>query len=125
MTACDKPVLLMVEDEELLRLVIVDELREAGFHVIEAANGAAALELLTDDQPIDLLFTDIRMPGALTGWDVAEQARNLRPELAVIYATGFSENAPRLVSGSRFFKKPYRVNAIIEAARDLGVSPSP
>jgi CheY-like chemotaxis protein len=79
--------------------------------------------VLSAEPPIDLLFTDIRMPGRLTGWDVAEQARTLRPGLPVIYATGYSEDAPRLVPGARFFKKPYRAIAIIDAARELGVSP--
>jgi CheY-like chemotaxis protein len=115
---------LLVEDEELLRLVIGEELRDRGFEVIEANDGAVAVEVLAKGASIDLLVTDIRMPGALSGWDVAEQARNLRPGLPVIYATGFSDDAPRIVPGGRFFKKPYRASAIIDAARELGVCPS-
>jgi CheY-like chemotaxis protein len=119
-----KPTVLLVEDEHLLRLVMGEELRDAGFAVIEAENGAAAVEVVKSGAAIDLLLTDIRMPGAISGWDVAEQARNLRPGLAVIYATGFSEDAPRIVPGGRFFKKPYRASAIIDAARELGVPPA-
>jgi CheY-like chemotaxis protein len=122
--ASAKPTVLLVEDEALVRSMIADELLDAGYLVIEASDGQGALEMLTKQPSVDLLFTDIRMPGGLSGWDVAEQARVLRPDIPVIYATGFSEAAPRLVPGARFFKKPYRARAIVDAARELGVSPS-
>jgi CheY-like chemotaxis protein len=112
---------LLVEDEALLRLVMADELQDAGFAVIQASDGHGALQMLSDQGSVDLLFTDIRMPGGLSGWDVAEQARLLRPDIAVIYATGFSDDAPRIVPGARFFKKPYRASAVVDAARELGV----
>lgn len=121
MAARPKPTVLVVEDEALLRLIIVDELQEAGFDVVEASDGSEALEALNSCEGIDLLFTDIRMPGPLNGWDVAERARDLRPDIHVIYATGFSEDAPRIVPGGRFFKKPYRPVEIVQAARDLGI----
>jgi CheY-like chemotaxis protein len=123
MTTSGRPAVLLVEDEELVRLIIADELREAGFEVLEAEDGLRAMEVLRSGETIDLLFTDIRMPGSLTGWDIAEEARSLRPEIAVIYATGFSEEALRIVPGGLFFKKPYRASAIVEAALSLGVSP--
>lgn len=124
MAKSPRPNVLLVEDEELLRLVIGEELRDGGFEVIEASDGAVAMDVLAKQASIDLLVTDIRMPGVLSGWDVAEQARTLRPGLPVIYATGFSDDAPRIVPGGRFFKKPYRASAIIDAARELGVCPS-
>jgi CheY-like chemotaxis protein len=110
---------LLVEDEDLVRLVIGEELRDAGFDVIEASDADEAITVLADVTPVDLLFTDIRMPGALNGWDLAEQARDLRPGIAVIYATGFSDDSVRMVSGGRFFKKPYRATEIIAAAQEL------
>jgi two-component system, response regulator PdtaR len=115
-----KPVILFVEDEELLRDVIAEELRDAGFEVIEAGEAEAALQALVVAPNIDLLFTDIRMPGTTSGWDLAEQARRLRPQLAVFYATGFSEIL-RPVPDSRLFKKPYRAATIIEALAELGL----
>jgi CheY-like chemotaxis protein len=124
MAASAKPIVLLVEDEALLRLIMADELRDAGYEVIEASDGGGAMEILKEQASVDLLFTDIRMPGALSGWDVAERARDLRPHIRVIYATGFSEDAPRVVPGALFFKKPYRASAIIDAARALGVAPS-
>lgn len=123
MTTSGRPAVLIVEDEELVRLIIAEELREAGFEVIEVEDGPRAVEVLRSGEAIDLLFTDIRMPGSLTGWDIAEEARNLRPDIAVIYATGFSEEALRIVPGGLFFKKPYRASAIVDAAQSLGVSP--
>jgi CheY-like chemotaxis protein len=119
-----QPTILIVEDEALLRLVIADELRDAGFAVIEAGNGGDAIEMLEKRPSVDLLFTDIRMPGALSGWDVAERARGVCPNIPVIYATGFSDDEPRVVPGGRLFKKPYKASAIIDAAREMGVSPS-
>lgn len=118
----DSPTVLLVEDEALLRIVIGDELRDAGFEVIEAGDGGEALRFLADGVRVDLLFTDIRMPGEASGWDVAERARKLRPDIPVIYATGYSEDPLRIVPGGKFFKKPYAVHAIIEAARELGVA---
>jgi len=123
MTSIARPTVLFVEDEDLLRLVIGDELRDAGFDVVEVSNGRGAIEVLRHGPPVDLLFTDIRMPGELDGWDVAEQARDLRPDIPVIYATGFSEDPLRLVPGGRFFKKPYRASAIVDAAREMSGRP--
>lgn len=104
-----RPTVLVVEDEALLRLIIVDELQEAGFDVVEASDGSEALDALNSCDGIDLLFTDIRMPGPLNGWDVAEQARNMRPGIPVIYATGFSEAAPRIASGIDDLSWPVRL----------------
>jgi hypothetical protein len=64
------------------------------------------------------------MPGELSGWDVAEAARNVRPDIPVLYATGFSDDELRIVPGRRFFKKRYRVTSIIDTARQLGVDPT-
>lgn len=121
--AATRPTVLVVEDEPLVRHIIVAELEDAGYAIVEAANAQAAIDVLADARSVDLLFTDIRMPGALDGWQIAERARELRPGLPVIYATGFSDEAPRLVPGGVFFKKPYRASAIIAAIEDLGVRP--
>ena len=119
-----RPTVLLVEDEELVRLVIGDELRDAGYEVVEASNGTEALDMLNNGAAVDLLFTDIRMPGELSGWDVAERARSVRPDIPVIYASGFSDDQQRIVPGAYYFKKPYRASAIIEAACGLGVAPA-
>ncbi len=121
MTKPSQPTVLIVEDEDLVRDIAVTEFEDAGYAVLEAADSATAIALLSGPEVIDLLFTDIRLPGTLDGWGIAAKARVLRPEIAVIYATGFSADDPKLVPGSRFFKKPYFPVAVIEAARGLGV----
>jgi CheY-like chemotaxis protein len=109
---------LVVEDEELLRALIVEALQEAGFQVVEAATGEEAIEKCAE-QAADALFTDIRLPGKVDGWDIAEHCRTLHPKLPVIYATGYSHTKERPVPGSRFFHKPYRLDGVIEAICDL------
>jgi CheY-like chemotaxis protein len=104
---------LLVEDEALVRMMAVETLEDAGFEVIEAATGEEALEACKIHRA-DVLFTDIRLPGKLSGWDVAEHCRAQNPDLPVIYATGYSEVAPRRVAGSAFFRKPYRPAEVVK-----------
>lgn len=113
------PAVLIVEDEALVRELAVLEFEDAGFQVYEAADGDTALALLAGEAPIDLLFTDIALRDSIDGWTLAVAARQLRPDLRVIYATGYSPDALQLVEGGRFFKKPYLPVTIIAAARDL------
>jgi CheY-like chemotaxis protein len=101
---------LVVEDDEDVREFAVTVLRESGFRVLEAVNGGVALVLLAQDLPIDVLFTDIVMPGEPDGIGLAERALAMRPDLRVLYATGFA-GASRLdqrpVHGP-VLNKPYR-----------------
>lgn len=117
-----QPRLLVVEDEALVRELIVLELEDAGYAVVEAEDGPTAIRLLETYDDIALLFTDIRLPGGLTGWDIAEKARALRPGLPVIYTTGFSRDELRLVAGAHFLKKPYRPAAVLEAVGQFGIA---
>lgn len=116
-----QPRVLIVEDEELVRAMAEDEFADAGFAVVSAADGEQAVRTLQSDPGFDLLFTDIRMPGGIDGWSVAERARRLKPDIAVIYATGYSEDQASMVASSIFLKKPYRMPAVIAAAQSLGV----
>lgn len=111
--------ILIVEDEALLREVAVLEFEDAGFMVLAAADGDTALSLLASDARIDLLFTDIALRNSIDGWQIAERARELRPALPVIYATGYAAEVPRLVEGARFYKKPYLPTTIIAAVREM------
>lgn len=121
-TSVPRPLLLVVEDEPLVRELIVLELEDAGYDVVEAEDGPTALAILHDRPSVSLLFTDIRLPGGLTGWDIAERARALRPDLPVIYTTGYSSDGPRLVAGAEFLRKPYRSAMVLEAIDRLGIS---
>jgi CheY-like chemotaxis protein len=110
---------LVVEDEPLLCELMVDELRTLGFIVLRATTGEEALNLIAGDEPVDVLFTDIRLPGALDGWDVAEKFRSRNPSGPVIYTTGYTGTPVRRVSQSAFMPKPYRPGAIVSEIRRL------
>jgi CheY-like chemotaxis protein len=110
--------ILIVEDDPLIREMAVEALLDEGYEVIEAENGEQALDRCGDSKA-DVLFTDIRLPGEITGWDVAEKCRLENPAMPVIYATGFSHIKPRRVPGSVWFQKPYRPEQIVAAIRTL------
>ena len=113
------PRVLIVEDEHLVREVASIEFEDAGFDVLEAVDGDAALALLAGAAAIDLLFTDIRLPGAIDGWEIARRARAMFPAMPVIYATGYPGSDLKLVPGGRFVGKPYLPTAIVATAREL------
>ena len=115
-TQTSEPVVLIVEDEWLVRDTLAEYLRANGCHVIEAASGEEAVSLIDGkDQQLDVLFTDIRLGGKLNGWDVAERFRTHRPGIRVLYASGYSIEPPRNVDSSAFFSKPYRPEDILDA----------
>ena len=109
---------LVVEDDDLVRTVAVEALAEEGFEITEAATVEEALARCADIAA-DVLFTDIRQPGGGTGWDIAEHCRERDPSLPVIYATGFSGDEPRPVAGSIMLQKPYRPEQVVAAIRNL------
>ena len=102
-------VVLVVEDEWLIRESLVEVLAQAGFRVLQAAHGEDALATMQEHGPaIDLLFTDIRMPGRLDGLELARRARALLPGLAILIASGNWVPTPGdLPAGSFFLAKPY------------------
>jgi CheY-like chemotaxis protein len=111
-------IVLVCEDEPLVRTVIVDYLNDNGCSVIEAGSGEDAVALIDGpDQKLDVLFTDIRLGGALNGWDVAEIFRDRFPNLRVLYASGHMIDPRRDVEGSKFFAKPYLLDDVLEACR--------
>lgn len=79
---------LVVEDEWLVRDVIATDFKDAGWHVLEASTGESAIGIIAANPHIDVLFTDIQLAGQLSGWDVAEAFRAAKPEMPVIYASG-------------------------------------
>jgi CheY-like chemotaxis protein len=113
------PVVLVVEDEPLVRGMIVEELADLGFQVLEADTGEAGLAVLQDGHPVDVLFTDIRLPGAMDGWHLARAGRAHCPDLHVVYATGYTVERSLQLPGSVFVTKPYRPSVIAETIRTL------
>ena len=107
---------LFVEDEPELRDVIAFELEHAGFRVLTAGTGEEALEILRDRPGgIDWLFTDIRLPGLIDGWRVADEFRFTYPLRPVVFATGAIRERPRDMIDSLFLRKPYRACEVVEA----------
>jgi CheY-like chemotaxis protein len=112
--------ILVVEDEAMVRDVLVTELEEVGYKVVAVDTGERALSILQDrKQEIDWLFTDIRLPGLVDGWRVADEFRLNHPHRPVVYATGYSAEEPRQLHGSFFFRKPYRPAQIVAAFHRL------
>jgi CheY-like chemotaxis protein len=105
----DTPRVLLVEDEFLISAMVADALTEHGFEVYVAANAKDALQHLTCGEPCDVLFTDINLPGGVDGAALAQLARQLRPGLPVVYASGLVTAIEQLnaVPGSTFVPKPY------------------
>lgn len=118
-----RPVVLVVEDEPLLREMIAFEFETSGFEVIDAGSAEEALQRLSDMQVLDLLFTDIRLPG-MDGWSLAHEVRALYADAPVIYASGNAERQP-LLPRSEFIQKPYRPEEIFQVAAGLGVDLPP
>ena len=117
--------ILFVEDDPLIRESTADALRDEGYDVIQASNGEEALEWCKQ-QVADLLVTDIRLPGEVDGWQIAERCREHDPRLPVIYATGFSPVVARPVAGGLSLKKPYHPEEMLQAIRQVTASrPAP
>jgi CheY-like chemotaxis protein len=110
--------ILVVEDDALIREFVVEALREEGYDVIHAANGTEALAWC-ERQVADVLITDVKLPGGIDGWQIAEHCREHDSRLPVIYATGFSPVAPRPVSGSLTLQKPFHPDDIVRAVRQV------
>ncbi|KKW91279.1 hybrid sensor histidine kinase/response regulator [Sphingobium chungbukense] len=115
---------LVCEDDEKVRAYTVDVLRELGYQVIEAGNGAAALQALEEaPEPIHLLFTDVILPGGMTGADIAQEAQVRQPGLKVLFATGYARNAiihhGRLDPGVELLTKPFTYAELAAKVRDM------
>jgi CheY-like chemotaxis protein len=113
------PTVLVVEDEPLVREMIVEELIDQGFEVFDAGTAEAGLTILQSGRPVDVLFTDIRLPGHMDGWYLAKVAREQLAGLRVIYATGYTVERSQQLPGSVFVTKPYRPSVIADTIRTI------
>jgi len=105
--------ILVVEDELLLRMELVDVLQDAGWNTLEAATGEAASAYLDQAEKIDFVLTDIRLGGAVDGWQVAERFREIHPDGAVIYVSANPDLAARRVRDSVFLGKPVDMKVVL------------
>ncbi|MHB9881147.1 PAS domain-containing protein [Pacificimonas sp. ICDLI1SI03] len=115
-------VVLVIEDEAVVRGLIVDVLEELGYQAIEAENGQKGLDILQSSRRVDLLVTDIGLPG-LNGRDVVRNGRIARPDLKVLFMTGYAENAALasgfLEPGMAMITKPFAMEALANRIRDI------
>jgi PAS domain S-box-containing protein len=114
---------LVIDDEEPIRMLIGDVLREAGYRVLEAADGPTGLKVLQSESRVDLLITDVGLPGGFNGRQVADAARFNRPELKVLFITGYAENAVvgngHLEPGMQVITKPFPMTALALRVREI------
>jgi len=107
-----KETILVVEDDTMVRRYVMTQIESLGYTTLEAANASEALRIVDEATAIDLLFTDVIMPGGMNGRQLVEEALRRRPNLKTLYTSGYTENAivhhGRLDSGVRLLVKPYR-----------------
>ena len=114
---------LIVDDEPTIQMLVNDVLSDFGYHAIEAADGPAGLKVLQGKARVDLLVTDVGLPGGMNGRQVADAARELRPDLKVLFITGYAENAVigngNLDPGMAVLTKPFAMNDLAHKIREL------
>jgi DNA-binding NtrC family response regulator len=111
-------VVLVVEDEPGVRDIAVEELRALGYKTLSAADAEAALDILRRDGPIDLLFSDVVMPGTKNGVQLSDEARRLRPGLKVLLTSGYSTVLGTTPADVRVLSKPYDSSRLADRVRE-------
>ncbi len=115
--------ILVVEDDEGVRLTVVDMLADLGYRVLKARNAQAALVVIESGVPIDLLFTDVVMPGPLRSTELAKKVRERLPGIAILFTSGYTDNAivhgGRLDEGTHLLSKPYTGEALARKIRHV------
>ncbi|MDD1507705.1 PAS domain S-box protein [Pseudomonas sp. CNPSo 3701] len=115
--------ILVVDDEPTIRMLLVEALRESGYSVIEAADSVAGLKVLRSDVHIDLLISDVGLPGGMNGRQMADAGRELRPGLKTLFITGYAANAAigdgHLQPGMQVITKPFSVDSLTARVQEL------
>ncbi|MCK1654215.1 CHASE3 domain-containing protein [Bradyrhizobium sp. 149] len=113
--------IFVVEDDSLVRNFVTAQLQSLGYQTVAAPDGKAALELIESGQPFDLLFTDVVIPGGMSGRELADKVATMRPGLKVLYTSGYTDNAivhhGKLDDGVMLLTKPYRRNQLAQMIR--------
>jgi CheY-like chemotaxis protein len=112
-----RKVILVVEDEVLIRMVVADYLRDWGYQVVEAGNADEALDHLRVMKRVDLIFSDVQMPGSMGGLELVEQVRALYPSVPIILASGHL--MPAEAGETSLLPKPYELASVVEKVRKL------
>jgi CheY-like chemotaxis protein len=118
---------LVVEDEMLVSLMLVEAFSELGFAALSAARGEDAIALLEQIEAIDVLITDHDLPGAISGREVAQHARELHPDIAIVFASGRSDRGGEnlMLPGARFVAKPYTAADVLAVVASLAAQAKP
>lgn len=116
-------VILVVEDNADVRKIVVSQLSDLGYRSLEAENGEVALDIINSDTPVDLLLTDVVMPGTISGDELALTARQIRPGIKILLTSGFAkatlQDGPRAALLDNFLSKPYRKAELAAKLRDM------
>ena len=117
----DPPVVLLVEDQPLVRMTAADELEEAGFQVLEAPDADAALEVLeARSDEVQVLFTDVDMPGSMDGLALAERVHQRWPHVLLLVSSGHARPHPdEIPDHGQFIPKPYRPTTLVRQIHDM------
>ena len=114
---------LVVDDEATIRMLVTEVLGEAGYRTLEAQGGPTAMKVLESERRIDLLITDVGLPGGMNGRQIADAARVLRTTLKVLFITGFAENAAvgngHLEPGMEILAKPFAMSTLANKVREM------
>src|SRR5271154_2888067 len=116
----NRMVILVIEDEPLIRTLVSEYIAEAGFETLQAANADVAIEILESRDDIRAIFTDINMPGSMDGLKLARAVRDRWPPIKIVVVSGqvkFTQND--LPEGSRFFGKPFETDKMISELRSM------
>ncbi len=121
--AAEGQTVLVVDDEPTVRMLVMEVLEELGYAALEAADGASGLKILQSDARIDLLVTDVGLPGGMNGRQMADAARVGRPDLSILFITGYAENAVvgngQLDPGMHVMTKPFAMEALAGRIKEL------
>jgi CheY-like chemotaxis protein len=113
--------ILVVEDDKLVRRYVITQIESLGYKTLEAGNASEALEIIDENNGIDLLFTDVIMPGSMNGRQLVDAALSRRPGLKTLFTSGYTENAivhhGRLDTGVLLLTKPYRKSELARMIR--------
>jgi PAS domain S-box-containing protein len=121
--AADGEIVMVIEDEPIIRMLIVEVVEEQGYSAIEAPDGPSAMRVLHTSERIDLLITDLGLPGGMSGQQIVDTARALHPELKVLFITGSGENSlvgnGQLDRSSQVVAKPFEVEVLARKIREV------
>jgi signal transduction histidine kinase/DNA-binding response OmpR family regulator len=121
--------ILVVEDDAVVQATVVDMLQGLGYRVLKAGDGQSALTILQSGIPVDLVFTDVVMPGPVRSVDMARQAKQMFPDIAVLFTSGYTQNAivhgGRLDPGVELISKPYRREELARKIRQIFAAKKP